>query len=76
MSRKGNCLDNAKAESFFSHLKQEFIYPGQFTTETEFRAKLAAYIRWYNHERIKETLGGLSPVNYRTQTSKQAPQLT
>ncbi|WP_415857376.1 IS3 family transposase [Sinomonas sp. G460-2] len=74
MSRKGNCLDNAKAESFFSHLKQEFIRPGRFSTVNEFKGKLAGYMHWYNHERIKETLGGLSPVQYRTQASQQAPR--
>jgi putative transposase len=65
MSRRGNCLDNAVAENFFSHLKQEFIRRRHFTSTQHFRAELDEYIRWFNHDRIRERLGGLSPVDYR-----------
>jgi putative transposase len=67
MSRKGNCLDNAAMESFFAVLKTEFFYPNQFQSIDELQTGLRKYIRYYNHDRIKMKLKGLSPVQYRTQ---------
>ena len=67
MSRKGNCLDNAAMESFFAVLKTEFFHLNKFTSVDELQAGLKKYIRYYNHERIKMKLKGLSPVQYRTQ---------
>lgn len=67
VSRKGNCLDNAAMESFFGTLKSEFFYLNKFTCIDELREGLRRYIRYYNHERIKLKLKGLSPVQYRTQ---------
>jgi len=67
MSRKGNCHDNAAMESFFAVLKSEFFYLNKFKSIDELRAGLAKYIDYYNHDRIKMKLGGLSPVQYRTQ---------
>lgn len=67
MSRKGNCLDNAAMESFFATLKSEFFYLNKFGSVEELRAGLAGYIHYYNHDRIKLKLKGLSPVQYRTQ---------
>lgn len=66
MSRKGNCLDNAAMESFFAVLKTEFFYPNNFRNIEQFKQELAKYIRYYNYDRIKMKLGGLSPVSYRT----------
>lgn len=68
MSRKGNCLDNACAESFFGHLKCEFYRGHRFEDIDTFRAELDEYIEYYNTRRIKEKLKGLSPVEYRTQS--------
>lgn len=67
MSRKGNCQDNAPAESFFGHLKTEFFYRTQFRSAAEFLEGLDDHIGWYNHDRIRCDLGGLSPVDYREQ---------
>lgn len=67
MSRKGNCLDNAAMESFFAVLKTEFFYMTRFTSVDELQKGLATYIHYYNHDRIKMKLKGLSPVQYRTQ---------
>jgi transposase InsO family protein len=67
MSRKGNCLDNAAMESFFGTLKSEFFYLNKFANVDELQAGLRRYIHYYNHERIKLKLKGLSPVQYRTQ---------
>lgn len=66
MSRKGNCLDNAAMESFFGTLKSEFYYLEKFSSVEELRTGIDKYIRYYNHERIKLKLKGLSPVEYRT----------
>jgi putative transposase len=68
MSRKGNCLDNAAMESFFGILKSEFYYTKKFTVADDFIKELKEYIWYYNHERIKTKLKGLSPVQYRNQS--------
>jgi len=65
MSRRGNCLDNAVAENFFSHLKQEFIRRRHFSSVQQFREELDEYIRWFNRDRIRARLDGLSPVAFR-----------
>lgn len=67
MSRKGNCLDNAAMESFFGTLKSEFFYLNRFESIEQLQAGLRQYIHYYNHERIRTKLKGLSPVQYRTQ---------
>ena len=67
MSRKGNCLDNAAMESFFGTLKSEFFYLNRFDNIEHLQDGLRQYIHYYNHERIKTKLKGLSPVQYRTQ---------
>jgi len=72
MSRRGNCLDNAPAESFFGHLKVEFFYDEEFESIEQFYKKLDEYIWWYNNTRIKMGLGGLSPVEYRESSTRLA----
>lgn len=72
MYRKGNCLDNAITENFFSTLKSELIYIKTFSTIEDLVSELHEYIRYYNNERIKEKLKGLSPVEFRTQSCKIA----
>jgi len=67
MSRKGNCLDNAAMESFFAVLKSECFYLNKFASVDALQAELIRYIHYYNHDRIKLKLKGLSPVQYRTQ---------
>jgi putative transposase len=68
MSRKGNCLDNAVMENWFGIMKSEFFYQEKFETIESFKKGLHEYIRYYNHDRIKQKLRGLSPVDYRTQS--------
>jgi putative transposase len=70
MSRKGNCHDNAAMESFFGTLKSEFYYLNKFTSVEHLQSELAEYIRYYNHDRIKLSLGGLSPVHFRINATK------
>ncbi|APV35157.1 transposase [Acinetobacter soli] len=72
MSRKGNCLDNASMESFFGILKSECFYGEKFNSVEELEQTVKEYIHYYNHERIKVKLKGLSPVQYRTQSLKAA----
>ena len=69
MSRKGNCYDNAAMESFFGTLKSEFFRQSRFENITALQNGIEDYIRYYNHDRIKLKLNGLSPVQYRTQPS-------
>jgi transposase InsO family protein len=68
MSRKGNCLDNAVMENWFGIMKTEFFYQKKFDDIESFKTELKEYIHYYNHDRIKQKLKGLSPVNYRTQS--------
>ena len=69
MSRKGNCLDNAVMENFFGLLKSELLYLRDFASMDEFIIELEKYIDYYNNKRIKSKLKGLSPVQYRIQSS-------
>ena len=64
-SRKGNCLDNAAMESFFSHLKTEAFAGKELLGREETAALVQEYIRFYNTERFQKRLGQLSPVEYR-----------
>lgn len=62
MSRKGNCHDNAVAESFFSNLKNELTWHCDFKTRDEARAAIFDYIElFYNRERIHRTIDYVSP---------------
>ena len=67
MSRKGNCLDNAAMESFFGTLKSELFYLNRFDSIEQLQVGIRQYIHYYNHDRIKLKLKGLSPIQYRTQ---------
>jgi transposase InsO family protein len=65
MSRKGNCWDNAVAESFFATLKTELIYPRRFATRREAKEAIFDYVEvFYNRRRRHSTLGYLSPVDF------------
>jgi len=62
MSRKGNCWDNAVAESFFKTIKYEWIYRFKFTSYIQLLESIEEYINWYNIERLNPSLGYLSPL--------------
>ena len=65
MSRKGNCHDNAVAESFFSHLKNEMIRHEDFADLDEARSAIFEYIEvFYNRQRLHQTLGYKTPIEY------------
>ncbi len=74
MSKKGCTPDNAACEGFFGRLKNELYYNRNWssTTLVEFIDRVDRYIRWYNERRIKLSLGGLSPVEYRQTIGKAA----
>lgn len=65
MSRRGNCLDNAAIESFFGTLKSELYHIETFNSVEHLQAEIEKYIHYYNHDRIKLKLNGLSPVEFR-----------
>lgn len=67
MSKKGCSPDNSACEGLFGRLKNEFFYHRDWegVTLDEFMAELDAYLRYYNEERTKESLGWLSPAQYR-----------
>lgn len=67
MSRKACSPDNAACEGFFGRLKNEIFYHRNWmdTTLEQFMQQLDSYIRWYNQHRIKLSLGGRSPLEYR-----------
>lgn len=65
MSRKGNCWDNACAESFFSTLKIEEVFQRKYKTRAEARQCIFEYIAvYYNRQRSHSFLDYLSPVEY------------
>ena len=65
MSRKGDCFDNAVAESFFATLKKEYVYQTTFKTRQQAGLGIFDYIEtWYNKERIHSFLNGDSPTEF------------
>lgn len=67
MSKKGCSPDNAACEGFFGRLKNEMFYGYSWLDVTieEFIGILNEYIKWYAEKRIKQSLGGMSPLDYR-----------
>ena len=73
MSGKGNCYDNAVAESFFHTLKTELVYHELYRTREEARRSLFEYMEgFYNRIRKHSTLGYKSPVKYENMRFNQA----
>jgi transposase InsO family protein len=64
MSRKGDCWDNAVAESLFGSLKTECVHRHDFVSSRAARDEIMAWIVRYNHARLHSTLGYLSPMEY------------
>lgn len=67
MSAKGCSPDNSACEGFFGRLKNEFLHYRDWegVTAEEFMGRLEAYLVYYREERIKKSLGWLSPMEYR-----------
>ena len=74
MSRKGNSMDNGMMENFFGILKTEMFYDQEdkYKNIDELILAIDDYINYYNYDRIKVKLKGLSPVNYRLQSSNES----
>ncbi len=77
MSRKGDCFDNAVAESFFATLKVELVAGADWPTREAARAAVFEYVEvWYNRRRLHSSLGYLTPMAYEllqaTKNSKAA----
>ena len=70
MSRKGNCLDNAIIENFLGILKSELFYLKKYQSIDDLKKEIKQYIHYYNNERIKLNLKGMSPIQYRNHHSK------
>jgi len=65
MSRKGECLDNAVAESFFGSLKTELVDHEDYRTKPQAKQSLFEYIEvFYNRQRRHSYLGYVSPEEY------------
>jgi len=73
MSGKGDCYDNAVAESFFATLEFELIMRNDWHTREEARRAIFRYIEtWYNRKRRHSTLGYISPAEYEAQQQMAA----
>ena len=67
MSGKGNCYDNAIAESFFSSLKNELVHHRDYKTRDEARTEIFEYIElFYNRKRLHQSLNYQPPVKYKS----------
>jgi len=72
MSRKGDCWDNAVAESFFSTFKAELVHRENLVSRSQTRALVFDYIEsFYNCRRRHSALGYLSPVEYETAAAQK-----
>lgn len=67
MSRKGNSMDNGLMENFFGLLKTEMFYDqeSEYATLEDLEIAIEEYIDYYNNERIKDRLKGMTPIEYR-----------
>jgi transposase InsO family protein len=73
MSRKGDCWDNAVAESFFATLELELIVNSDWPTRDAAQRAIFRYIEtWYNRERLHSTLGYRSPAAYEEEVLEAA----
>ena len=73
MSGKGDCYDNAVAESFFATLEFELIMQNDWATKEDARRAIFRYIEtWYNRTRRHSTLGYVSPAEYEEQLQAAA----
>jgi transposase InsO family protein len=73
MSRKGNCWDNAVAESFFATLKAEALYQQTFATRKEAIAVIFEYIEsYYNRSRLHSTINNMTPVAFEQRSEARA----
>lgn len=77
MSRKGNCYDNAQAESFFARFKTELLEGGKFDCHETAKSETFSYIEgYYNNRRPHSAIGNMAPNEFAktfTRKAQQAP---
>jgi transposase InsO family protein len=77
MGSKGDCYDNAVAESFFATLKKELIHSRSWPSKAELRTEVFEYIEvFFNRRRRHSTLGFLSPAQFETITDTTTEKIT
>jgi putative transposase len=77
MGSRGDCFDNAVAESFFATLKKELIHRRSWPLKSELRTEVFDYIEiFYNRRRRHSTLGNLSPEQFETQKATEIEKMT
>jgi putative transposase len=78
MGSRGDCFDNAVAESFFATLKKELIHRRSWPLKSELRTELLDYIEvFYNRRRRRHsTLGNLSPEQFETHRATKIEKMT
>ncbi len=67
MSRKGNCWDNACAETLFGSLKVERLHGMRFATIRQAKDETLHWLLWYNQTRLHSTLNYISPMQFEQQ---------
>lgn len=75
MSRKGNCWDNAVAESFFKSIKYEWLNRFKFTDFLQVYDSVKEYIDWYNTKRLHSSLGYMTPLEKEVQLKNNFKQV-
>jgi len=70
MGDVGACWDNAVVERFFGSLKYDWIFKVHQATRAFMKKDVAAYMRYYNLERLHSSNGDLSPINYENSLRK------
>ena len=69
-SKYGGCQDNAVVERFFGSLKHDWIFKIAQPTHEHMKKDVAAYMRYYNLERLDTSNGNQSPINYENSPKK------
>jgi putative transposase len=77
MGSKGDCFDNAVAESFFATLKKELIHGRSWPAKAELRTEVFEYIEvFFNRRRRHSTLGMLSPAQFESNHQQQIEKIS
>ena len=75
MGSRGDCCDNAVAETFFATLKKEFIHRRSWPDRAELRTEVFEYIEAFYNRRRHSELGMNRPVDYEQARTVQAPPI-
>jgi putative transposase len=77
MGSRGDCFDNAVAESFFATIKKELIHQRSWPSKAELRTEVFEYIEvFFNRRRRHSTLGHVSPEQFEINTSTKTEKIT